>query len=65
MITVALEFLVVQGYRFRHPHPQKPDRLRIYEAHIGIASEDETISTYEYFTHNVLPRIEELGKKPQ
>ncbi len=33
----------------------------IYEAHIGMASENEGISTYRYFRDEVLPRIVKLG----
>src|SRR5690554_5362116 len=33
----------------------------IYEAHIGIASENETVSTYKEFTEQILPRIKKAG----
>lgn len=33
----------------------------IYEAHVGMSSEDEKVSTYKEFTKNILPRIKELG----
>ncbi len=33
----------------------------VYEAHIGMAAEDEKIGTYEEFRINVLPHIKELG----
>lgn len=33
----------------------------IYEAHIGIASEKEEVSTYREFTEHMLPRIKEAG----
>lgn len=35
--------------------------LRIYEAHIGMAQEEEKVGTFTEFTQNVLPRIAELG----
>jgi 1,4-alpha-glucan branching enzyme len=33
----------------------------IYEAHIGMSSEEEKISTYREFADNILPRIQDLG----
>ncbi len=33
----------------------------IYECHIGMASEDYKVSSYNEFTKNVLPRIKKLG----
>ena len=33
----------------------------IYEAHIGMSSEEETVASFSYFRENVLPRIAELG----
>lgn len=33
----------------------------IYEAHIGVAGEEEKVSTYNEFTSNVLPRIKRAG----
>uniref|UniRef100_A0A672ZG81 1,4-alpha-glucan branching enzyme n=1 Tax=Sphaeramia orbicularis TaxID=375764 RepID=A0A672ZG81_9TELE len=44
-----------------HPRPQKPRSLRIYEAHVGIASPEGKIASYTNFTTNVLPRIKDLG----
>lgn len=34
-----------------------PEPPLIYECHIGISNEDESIGTYNHFTENVLPRI--------
>ena len=36
-------------------------RLLIYEAHIGMSSEQETVATFDHFTRHVLPYIAELG----
>ena len=36
-------------------------KKRIYEAHIGIASPKEGVTTYTEFTNNVLPRIHKNG----
>ncbi|MCG9126936.1 alpha amylase C-terminal domain-containing protein [Candidatus Poribacteria bacterium] len=37
------------------------DGLRIYEAHIGMAQEEERVGTYTEFKDNILPRILDLG----
>ncbi|XP_078514469.1 1,4-alpha-glucan-branching enzyme [Lissotriton helveticus] len=50
-----------ESYKRTHPHPKKPKSVRIYEAHVGIASHEGKIATYKNFTHNVLPRIRDLG----
>ncbi|MBQ3669635.1 MAG: 1,4-alpha-glucan-branching enzyme, partial [Clostridia bacterium] len=44
------------GYRKRSVSP-----LTIYEAHIGMAQEEERIGTYDEFTDNILPRIKQTG----
>ncbi|MDO5655552.1 MAG: alpha-amylase family glycosyl hydrolase [Flavobacteriaceae bacterium] len=33
----------------------------IYEAHVGMATEEERVGTYREFAENILPRIKELG----
>ncbi|OTA02643.1 GH13 1,4-alpha-glucan branching enzyme [Trichoderma parareesei] len=48
-------------YAFKHPRPQKPQSIRIYEAHVGISSPEQRVTTYDEFTDNVLPRIKDLG----
>uniref|UniRef100_A0A3Q0R0T6 1,4-alpha-glucan branching enzyme n=1 Tax=Amphilophus citrinellus TaxID=61819 RepID=A0A3Q0R0T6_AMPCI len=50
-----------QPYIVIHPRPRKPASLRIYEAHVGIASPEGKIASYSNFTTNVLPRIKDLG----
>lgn len=50
-----------QSYKHKHPHPKKPKSVRIYESHVGIASPEGKIASYKNFTHNVLPRIKDLG----
>jgi len=39
----------------------KPDRLRIYEAHLGKVSKSSDMSSYRYFTSQVLPRVCKIG----
>jgi 1,4-alpha-glucan branching enzyme len=51
----------MKNYAFKHPHPLKPERLRIYECHVGISSDEPKIASYSHFARNVLPRIEALG----
>ncbi|XP_064881032.1 1,4-alpha-glucan-branching enzyme-like [Oncorhynchus nerka] len=50
-----------QPYLHIHPRPKKPQSLRIYESHVGIASPDPKVASYTNFTTNVLPRIKDLG----
>lgn len=38
-----------------------PDPPLIYEAHIGMSSEEETVASYSYFATHVLPRIKKAG----
>jgi 1,4-alpha-glucan branching enzyme len=35
--------------------------LRIYEAHIGMATKELRVGTYREFAVDVLPRVKELG----
>ena len=35
--------------------------LRIYEAHVGMATEEQRVGTFDEFTEHVLPRIKDLG----
>lgn len=52
----------VKPYRFKKKKfIPKSDPLFIYECHIGMAGEQEKVSSYEEFRLNVLPRIAELG----
>jgi 1,4-alpha-glucan branching enzyme len=49
-------------YQWKHPNP-KPGNggLRIYESHVGMATEEYRVGTYNEFTEKVLPRIKDLG----
>jgi len=44
-----------------YPRPTKPQGLRIYECHIGIASEEYGVASFKNFKDNVLPYIQEVG----
>lgn len=48
------------GYHWRHSVPRIRSP-RIYEAHVGMATEQERIGTYQEFTRNVLPRVVDAG----
>ncbi|KAM5456386.1 alpha-1,4-glucan branching enzyme [Microsporum audouinii] len=50
-----------EQYQFKHTAPQKPESLRIYEAHVGISSPKTEVATYKNFTKVMLPRIKHLG----
>jgi 1,4-alpha-glucan branching enzyme len=51
-----------EPYQWKHPN-YKPNfsNLIIYEAHVGMSSEEEKVSTYKEFSKNVLPRIKKAG----
>lgn len=53
---------VPQRYTFKHPRPCKPTSLKVYECHVGIATEEHKVGTYKEFAANVLPRILKLGE---
>jgi 1,4-alpha-glucan branching enzyme len=46
-----------QPYVWRHAAPALKGNLRIYEAHVGMATEEERVGTYAEFARDVLPRI--------
>jgi 1,4-alpha-glucan branching enzyme len=50
-----------QGYVMKNPSPPPPPAILIYEAHVGMATEEERTGTYREFTTKVLPRISRLG----
>ncbi|XP_075527710.1 1,4-alpha-glucan-branching enzyme isoform X2 [Dermacentor variabilis] len=50
-----------ERYKFKHPKVPLPKSLRIYECHIGIASEDYWVANYANFKDNILPRIKNQG----
>lgn len=48
-------------YKFSHPKPKKPESLRIYECHVGIATQELRVGTYLEFAKNTIPRIVKQG----
>ena len=60
----AAQVWAPKPYRWRHP--SLPPRLSpltpiIYEAHVGMASEEEKVATYAEFRDRMLPRIKAAG----
>ncbi|XP_054165933.1 1,4-alpha-glucan-branching enzyme-like [Oppia nitens] len=51
----------LEKHEFKHPKPQTPPSLRIYEAHIGIASNEYKVASYREFADNVVPRVAKQG----
>ncbi|KAL0251254.1 hypothetical protein GEMRC1_000467 [Eukaryota sp. GEM-RC1] len=52
-----------ERYVMRHPRPSRAIEggLRIYEAHVGMATEEYRVGTYREFADLVLPHIAEFG----
>jgi 1,4-alpha-glucan branching enzyme len=48
-------------YQWKNKKPAKPDRLRIYEAHVGMAVKEARLGTYKEFTRDILPYVKDLG----
>lgn len=50
-----------QVYKMKHPKPVRPESLRIYECHVGIATQELRIGTYLEFARDTIPRIVKQG----
>ncbi|XP_074106688.1 1,4-alpha-glucan-branching enzyme [Cotesia typhae] len=48
-------------YKWQHSNPKKPKSLRIYECHVGIATNEHRVGTYLEFAKNIIPRIVKQG----
>lgn len=48
-------------YKWKHSAPKKVKNPLIYEAHIGMSSEEPKVASFEHFRKNVLPIIADLG----
>ena len=48
-------------YRWKHPSVAHSRYPLIYEAHIGMSSEEEKVASFTEFRENVLPRVKALG----
>jgi hypothetical protein len=38
-----------EQHKWRHGRPSRPASLRVYEAHVGMSSEQGCVATYTYF----------------
>lgn len=57
-----LDGVIVQPkYDWKNKAPQLKEAPFIYEAHIGISTEEYKINSYKEFTRDVLPRIKKAG----
>ncbi len=50
-----------QEYKFKYKQPVKKTPPLIYEAHIGMASEEGKVASFNEFKENILPRIIKAG----
>lgn len=50
-----------EPYQWRYEQPAKPNHPLIYEAHVGMSSQEAKISSYWEFKETVIPRIKALG----
>ncbi|MBN2891509.1 MAG: alpha amylase C-terminal domain-containing protein [Bacteroidales bacterium] len=50
-----------EKYKFQHKAPEKLDSVLVYEAHIGMSSEEGKVSTFQEFRKNVLPHVVKSG----
>jgi hypothetical protein len=48
----------------KHKRPPKPKALRIYEAHVGMSSEDGVVASYTYFKGTAEVLIVRLPHQP-
>ena len=49
------------AYVMKNASPPPPKSILVYEAHVGMATEEERTGTFREFTRDVLPRIKKLG----
>ncbi len=50
-----------EPYQWQHDIPPAPNVPLIYEAHVGMSSEEEKVASFNEFTAGVLPRIKQAG----
>ena len=53
----AAEVQEPKSYRWRHKLKRRVEHPLIYEAHIGMSSEEETVANFKWFRKNILPHI--------
>lgn len=60
-IFCAQAWFPEKKFIFKNKAPKKNKSILIYEAHIGMASENEKVATFNEFTQNILPKIADSG----
>ncbi len=50
-----------EPYQWQYDIPPAPRVPLIYEAHVGMSSEEEKVASFNEFTANILPRIKQAG----
>ncbi len=50
-----------KSYKQKYPSPPEKKSVFIYEAHVGMASEEGKIATFKEFKNDILPKIHTLG----
>lgn len=50
-----------EPYQWKHPRPQRPTNLKIYETHVGMATKEQRIGTYLEFARDIIPYIADMG----
>ncbi|HEX3356509.1 MAG TPA: alpha-amylase family glycosyl hydrolase [Tepidisphaeraceae bacterium] len=50
-----------EPYKWTRAAPPLNSGLRVYETHVGMATEEQRVGTFDEFTAKVLPRIKDLG----
>lgn len=51
----------LQKYNHKYDRAKKPQSLRIYESHVGIATEEYRVGQYKEYAQNIVPRIAKQG----
>ncbi|MDO5035849.1 MAG: alpha amylase C-terminal domain-containing protein [Porphyromonas sp.] len=61
-IFTAVVWAPEESFAFEHMAPVLGDQpLLIYEAHVGMATEAESVGTYKEFKERILPKVKEKG----
>ncbi|HSI34319.1 MAG: alpha-amylase family glycosyl hydrolase [Phycisphaerae bacterium] len=52
-----------EPYKWTNPSPKLAPRtgLRVYESHVGMATEEGRVGSFNHFTDTILPRVKALG----
>jgi 1,4-alpha-glucan branching enzyme len=48
-------------YEWKYTAPKPPEVPLIYEAHVGMSSEEPKVSSFSEFTRDILPRVKKAG----